>query len=431
MPDPKNTQQISQVAREALVEMAKDGISPTPANYKKYFERVSGVLEKEPASETLKSLKLRLDKKDNPSLAIWKDAIDVALVKRDWVKIEELMFNVIINNQKHTEDENSQFNNLLYVLESFTNNLDTLFPENSPVRSQVDIIKDLLTEPTRKDKLSSARKALLKIKTPAQLQTQLSDARTFAKKLALEFVKQIESTGDVTDVVLSNFETHQKEIELATTNEELLKISQKLLSSVTHAKENIQEQHETLTKNLHQTKLMTNKIQELETQLQAASEAAKQDYLTGLMNRRGLEEELEHTFNQINGAFSVAILDIDNFKQLNDSMGHAVGDQALKHLANAINTCIGNKGTPARLGGEEFVILFPGLNAENTKLEMEKLQRLLTKDIFMSNDEKRVVTFSAGVAERKGTETPDELLNLADEAMYLAKKTGKNKVIIA
>lgn len=435
----------SQIAREALLEMAKDGVAPSPSNYKKYFEKVSGILEKEPAAEALKTVKLQIANSKNPNLAEWKDAIDIALIKRDWLKIEELLMKTLSAEDvsepsgtstgfgckvKNCADKEA-LRNLIYVMESFTANLESFFPEQSPLKPQLEIIKDLLTEPSNKEKIFSARRTLTKLASPAQLYTQLSDARQFAKKLALEFVKQIESTGDVTDTALEEFQLRQKQIEDATTQEELLNISRQLVLTVSEARRNIQEKHANITQTIHQTKLMASRITELETQLQAVSEEAKQDYLTGLMNRRGMESELNDLFKDEWATVSIALLDIDNFKKLNDTLGHSAGDQALKHLANAINLTVKDKGIPARLGGEEFVVIFPNIDAEQAKLEMEKLQRLLTKDIFMANEEKRVVTFSAGVAQKQTGETPDQLLSRADEAMYEAKKTGKNKVVIS
>ena len=429
----------TQIAREALLAMASDGVTPTPKNYKTYYEKVSGEIEYEPSIEALKNIKLKIRGDEN--LAEWKDAIDIALIKRDWLKLEELMISVIdskktVQNKKfvckiESCNEKTALRNIIYVIESFTLNLEQIFHGNNVVTAQLDIIKDVIKEPNNKNKAYTAKRALSRLHTPEQLHSQLTEAKQLAKQLTFTFLKQMEVSGDTTEETLESLQSFTENVEKANTHEEILQLSKETITKLSSARDTIISQKDEMAKTLHQSKLMANKITDLETQVQVMSEAAKQDYLTGLMNRRGIEEEIEKIFKESWATISVALLDIDNFKKLNDTYGHKVGDHALKHLASVINANIRGKGTPARLGGEEFVIIFPGLDAEQTKEEMEKLQRALTKEIFMAEEDRKIVTFSAGVAKRENDETPEEILSRADEAMYVSKKTGKNKVTIA
>jgi len=125
----------------------------------------------------------------------------------------------------------------------------------------------------------------------------------------------------------------------------------------------------------------------------------------------------------------VALLDIDDFKHFNDSYGHHVGDTALQHLANVIQDTLRPTDIAARFGGEEFVILLPDTNIDDAVETISRLQRALTKQFFLGNNERLLITFSAGVALFKETEEQAEVLNRADQAMYLAKKSGKNRVM--
>ena len=412
----------TQIAREALLAMASDGVTPTPKNYKTYYEKVSGEIEYEPSIEALKNIKLKIRGDEN--LAEWKDAIDIALIKRDWLKLEELMISVIdskktVQNKKfvckiESCNEKTALRNIIYVIESFTLNLEQIFHGNNVVTAQLDIIKDVIKEPNNKNKAYTAKRALSRLHTPEQLHSQLTEAKQLAKQLTFTFLKQMEVSGDTTEETLESLQSFTENVEKANTHEEILQLSKETITKLSSARDTIISQKDEMAKTLHQSKLMANKITDLETQVQVMSEAAKQDYLTGLMNRRGIEEEIEKIFKESWATISVALLDIDNFKKLNDTYGHKVGE-----------------GTPARLGGEEFVIIFPGLDAEQTKEEMEKLQRALTKEIFMAEEDRKIVTFSAGVAKRENDETPEEILSRADEAMYVSKKTGKNKVTIA
>jgi diguanylate cyclase len=159
---------------------------------------------------------------------------------------------------------------------------------------------------------------------------------------------------------------------------------------------------------------------------------ARHDALTGALNRKGLDEALVRevsTMRRNASALSVALLDIDNFKKLNDTLGHATGDVALTHLATVARECMRPQDTLARYGGEEFVILLPDTTLEQGIEAMTRLQRELTKRFFLAGTEKVLITFSAGVAQMTDSEAPPDAIRRADQAMYLAKRAGKNRVL--
>jgi diguanylate cyclase len=125
------------------------------------------------------------------------------------------------------------------------------------------------------------------------------------------------------------------------------------------------------------------------------------------------------------------MLDLDNFKKLNDTFGHAAGDGALVHLVSVIKKTLRSMDVVARYGGEEFVIIMPETCLKDAADTMTRVQRELTKHFFMADNERILITFSAGVAERHPLEQQDSLLKRADKAMYEAKNAGKNRVIAA
>ena len=125
----------------------------------------------------------------------------------------------------------------------------------------------------------------------------------------------------------------------------------------------------------------------------------------------------------------VAMLDIDNFKMLNDRLGHESGDVALIHLLTVAKESLRPTDYLARYGGEEFVILMPDTPLEQGIQAMKRMQRRLTKTFFFAGSEKTLITFSAGVAEVVRGESGAKAVNRADQAMYLAKRAGKNRVL--
>jgi diguanylate cyclase len=173
-------------------------------------------------------------------------------------------------------------------------------------------------------------------------------------------------------------------------------------------------------------------ITRLQDELAHASEMVRHDPLTGALNRKGMNEAIEIEVARMRrqqGHLCLALLDIDNFKKLNDSLGHDAGDQALVHLSKVVHETIRPEDTLARYGGEEFVVLLPDTSVEDAVSAMIRVQRELTRRFFLHNNDKVLITFSCGVAEVGAQEDPFEALKRADAGMYLAKRAGKNRVV--
>jgi diguanylate cyclase len=173
-------------------------------------------------------------------------------------------------------------------------------------------------------------------------------------------------------------------------------------------------------------------LMQLHQELDNASALARHDPLTDALNRKGLDEALVREVSSMRRKdlpLSISLLDIDNFKKLNDRLGHDAGDGALIHLADVTRSNMRPSDTLARYGGEEFVVLMPDTTLEQGVEAMTRLQRELTKAIYLSGTEKILITFSAGVAQLTPEETGADAIRRADQAMYLAKRAGKNRVM--
>ena len=175
-------------------------------------------------------------------------------------------------------------------------------------------------------------------------------------------------------------------------------------------------------------KAMKNKVDELYSMTNSLEEKANKDNLTGIGNRDSFEDIFSfeiHKAKENNSLLSLMLFDIDNFKLINDTFGHQAGDNILVEITSIISQNMKTSDIFARWGGEEFVILMPNTKLEDAYTVAQKLRELIASHDFHYNDN---ITASFGVAEFKAEDTKNTLFEKADEALYLAKKHGRNRV---
>lgn len=157
---------------------------------------------------------------------------------------------------------------------------------------------------------------------------------------------------------------------------------------------------------------------------------ASHDSMTGIYNRRKFFELANGFFSKDKESLTTVMLDIDNFKKINDKYGHPLGDKVIKNSASCIYSLINNKAICARLGGEEFVILYHNMQIDVILQEIEEIRKNIEKlEIDVDGKESIHFTISLGVAQYKNEKTIDELLKHSDDALYEAKESGRNKLI--
>jgi diguanylate cyclase (GGDEF)-like protein len=170
----------------------------------------------------------------------------------------------------------------------------------------------------------------------------------------------------------------------------------------------------------------------LDTQAELRRQALT-DPLTRIMNRRAifgrLTEEIARAPRQ-GLPLSVGVLDIDHFKSINDRLGHAGGDAVLQAVVERGHNTLRAYDAIGRIGGEEFLLVMPGVGPRDTEIVLERLRRAVADKPVSAQGQEVTVTVSIGGAVCQG-ETMDELLKLADDALYKAKNQGRNKVVLA
>ena len=186
--------------------------------------------------------------------------------------------------------------------------------------------------------------------------------------------------------------------------------------------------HESFQENMEKN---SRELERLKEELQRSHERADTDELTGIPNRRAFNIRLaneESRSRRYGSLLSMIMLDLDDFKHVNDVHGHLVGDSLLGMTARAITGVIRETDFAARYGGEEFAVICPETGNEQAVLVAEKLRASIERTAFTVRGVSIKVTLSSGVSTlRAGEEGIDSLIDRADQAMYLAKKMGKNR----
>jgi diguanylate cyclase len=175
-------------------------------------------------------------------------------------------------------------------------------------------------------------------------------------------------------------------------------------------------------------------VEALREELQLARQEALTDALTGLTNRKGFDQTLAEMMN--NGSdnstpLCLILVDIDFFKRVNDTYGHLLGDNVIRHVAKILHDTVKGKDCPARYGGEEFAVLLPDTNLAGAMTVAEQIRTTVAGGRLVKADTREVIdsiTVSAGVACWQGAETADELIGRADRALYRSKEEGRNRV---
>jgi len=341
----------------------------------------------------------------------------------------------LIKAELHAVDNVKIHEGLIRLLRLLVENIGEMIEDEDWLHGQINILQDIIAKPIDRHAIADAERGLRDaIIKQSLLKQSLTDAKTTLKTLMTSFIGRLgeitESTGDYHQKI----EGYSQKISKSSNITELSHLLQDIMQDTRIIQASALRSHEELVETRKQVHHAEDKIKQLEQELNEVSELVREDQLTGALNRRGMDAAFENEATRADrhgSSLCVAMLDIDNFKRLNDTLGHHAGDQALIHLSAVIKETLRPSDSVARYGGEEFVILLPEVSLEEAATTVERLQRELTKKFFLHENDRVLITFSAGVALRAPEESQEDVIGRADKAMYQAKHTGKNRVIVA
>ncbi|MDP2808975.1 MAG: diguanylate cyclase [Rhodocyclaceae bacterium] len=325
---------------------------------------------------------------------------------------------------------------LLHLLQLIIENISELVVDDDWMHGQVSMVSDLVSQqPISLRRLDDVERRLKDlIYKQSALKKNLNDARERLKAMLAAFVDRLADLSSSTGHYHSKIEQCAEKISRAGDITEISDVLDEVMSETRIIQLNAQRSRDELIEMRSRVEEAEREIHRLHDELAQASDMVRHDPLTGALNRKGMDEAVEREVGRVrrhNEKLCVALLDIDNFKKLNDTLGHQAGDQALVHLTHVTQEAIRPQDTLARYGGEEFVVLLPGTTLDDAVKAMVRVQRELTRKFFLHKNDKVLITFSCGVAELSADEAPNQAIKRADDAMYLAKRAGKNRVVAA
>jgi len=330
------------------------------------------------------------------------------------------------------EDQAEIKNMLLKLLQLIIENISHLSLDDTWLKGQTDALLSACAPPLtlrRLDDVEQRLKDVIFKQTEAKARATL--AQEEMRRMLTTFVARLATISESTGGFHTQLEESARLIEQAKSITEIAPVLRSVVGATRVMASDSQLARDELQGMKKRVEATEAELVRLHQELDRVSLQARHDNLTGALNRQGLDEAINREVSNVkrkDTPLCVALLDIDNFKKLNDALGHATGDIALTHLASVAREVMRPQDTLARYGGEEFVILLPDTPLDKGIEAMTRLQRELSTRFFMAGTEKVLITFSAGVAQLAVNESGMDAIRRADQAMYLAKRAGKNRV---
>jgi len=248
------------------------------------------------------------------------------------------------------------------------------------------------------------------------------------QNILVEMIMHLGNSGDEISAQGSSLETCAMELSQAKSLDAITGITKRIVLET----KSMFESSKTLKNRLDST---ISEVKVLSKELEWIKQAAKTDMLTGLLNRRGFDAAISEAIENIKKVpepLSIMMIDIDHFKKVNDTYGHLIGDSVLKMLGKLFKDSIKGKDIVARFGGEEIILALPATSLEGAYILAEQIRSSLSKmNLRIKDTGKSIgnITISLGIALYKSNESIEAVIKRADDALYRAKNTGRNRTI--
>ncbi|MGB7420288.1 MAG: diguanylate cyclase [Comamonas sp.] len=348
---------------------------------------------------------------------------------------EKLLSNFSYRLSFAAEDQSAMRAALLTLLHMVFDNVAVLSQDDAWLQGQAQALRDAAVPPLTLRRLDDLQQRLKDvIFKQSESKERAVEAQRQMRELLATFIDRLAQMDESSAAYHGQLTDCAGRISQVRDLKELKPVLQEVMA----ATQAMTQKSSAMRHELHELRRRADtanaEIERLRQELERTSAQARHDPLTGTLNRKGLDEALRREISsslRSDAPLCVALLDLDDFKVLNDRLGHTTGDAALVHLTEVARAAMRPQDQLARFGGEEFVLILPNTTVEQGVQALKRLQRELSAHYFLSNDEHVLMTFSAGVTQLAPDEESAVALQRADQAMYLAKRAGKNRVVAA
>lgn len=357
-----------------------------------------------------------------------KDAHSEQALNEISAQLKQLCFKIELKSGDMAE----QHDMLMRLFKLLLENVNELLDDDSWIRGQIASVQSLLNGPMDDIALREVMRSLKDvIYKQSVLKDSLTEAKHSVRNMMESFIGSLGEIASTTDNYHRKIDQYSRQLAETTDTGKVGRILDEVMKETRITQTEALRSHAAILAARKSVEEAEARIHALENKLEQMSELVREDQLTGSLNRRGLEDVFEREIARADrkaAPLCIAMLDLDDFKKINDKYGHSAGDEALIHLVRIIKHTLRTMDVIARFGGEEFMIVLPDTELEEAVQTVTRVQRELTKQIFMHNHTRLLMTFSAGVAQRREAEDQQSLIKRADIALYAAKKAGKNRV---
>lgn len=412
------TDNLISIVKSTLLSLKKQNISVTPNHYAKEFARQAVAVRGK-----ISELK-ELDKLTNEVFAAYN-------IKNKTIDTYYELTKEFIKSAKV-----KKLNSINY----FVNSLEELISPS--IDHKIDSkIKQLVNKIKETPEHILERRTIDKLKVISQERIELdrqvikdktSDIVKLTHLMAKYFDKALIQSGNSLQEI-NKIKTELDDLELSSTSRrELLLLQNKLITTIYELGHNLKSSQDELIENQSKFMKMQDQIEKLQHDLHAVKKENSIDFLTGVLNRRAYDievEKLENQYKIFHNKYAIIFIDIDNFKVINDNHGHDCGDTILKTFANLLNALTREGDTIVRYGGEEFVTIILYETEDEVKKYATRIKKIIEENNFVYKDLKFKITFSAGITLRDKYDCYHTAVSKADDLMYQAKKTGREKII--
>ena len=313
-------------------------------------------------------------------------------------------------------------------------NINELTPESALLGNQIEQIGRVLTAPLTEKKLDEAERCIraLVVRQGA-IKHSMDETKRAIRELAQSLIERLSSIMTATDSYAMKIVDMAERIAETDDLGKLSSLTQILVADTHAMSANIASERTLLAEAQERTRALQERTVVLENELREASALVRTDPLTRAMNRRGFNDAYRSALAGLNADATpcVALLDVDNFKRINEEHGHSVGDEVLCQLVEVLHRCALPVNTVARYGGEEFALMFPAMSTRDAEHAIIEMQRALIDHLSGDAVHLPTVTFSAGVAHVEAHESLSDVMTRADRALRQAKLAGKNCIVVA